>query len=201
MAEKLTPEAEEYLETLARMKELDKEPTVSELASALSVSKASVSQMLGKMAQKGLVRYQRYGEISLTQRGAAEGARVLRKHRLIERFLAFIGLRRHVHEEACILEHAVSDQVEKQMRNAMRNAHPAAVPLTSLGSGESASVAIVDAGAKASQRLADMGLTKGTRITLLKAAPFKGPVKILVRDTTLALGRSVAGRIFVEVAR
>lgn len=201
MAEKRTPEAEEYLESMARVREAGKKPTVSELASMLGVSKASVSQMLAKMTRRGLVKCEKYGEIALTQSGAAEGARVLRKHRLIERFLEFIGLRRNVHTEACVLEHAVSDEVEKQMRNAMRHAHPAVVPLTSLGNGESAKVAIVDAGTKASQRLADMGLTKGTRLTLIKAAPFKGPVKILVRDTTLALGRSVAGRILVEVAR
>lgn len=51
------------------------------------------------------------------------------------------------------------------------------------------------------RRLADMGLTPGTRVTVVKSAPLHGPLEVLVRGSRLALGRGVAERIYVEVER
>ena len=51
------------------------------------------------------------------------------------------------------------------------------------------------------KRLMDMGLTPGTRVTVVKSAPFHGPFEILVRGSRLALGRGMAERIFVEIAK
>jgi len=45
----------------------------------------------------------------------------------------------------------------------------------------------------------DMGFTPGTRVTVVKSAPFHGPFEILVRGSRLALGRGMAERIFVEI--
>jgi DtxR family Mn-dependent transcriptional regulator len=46
-----------------------------------------------------------------------------------------------------------------------------------------------------------MGLTPGTRVTVVKSAPFNGPLEVLVRGSRLALGRGMAEKIFVEVKR
>ena len=51
------------------------------------------------------------------------------------------------------------------------------------------------------KRLTDMGVTPGIEVTVVKSAPFKGPIEILVRGFRLALGRGMANRIFVEVQR
>jgi Fe2+ transport system protein FeoA len=51
------------------------------------------------------------------------------------------------------------------------------------------------------KRLEDMGLTPGTKITVVKSAPFNGPLEVYVRDSRLAIGRGMAERIFVEVKR
>ena len=51
------------------------------------------------------------------------------------------------------------------------------------------------------KRLEDMGLTPGTRVTMVKSAPFHGPIEVYVRGSRLALGRRMAERIFVEVER
>lgn len=48
------------------------------------------------------------------------------------------------------------------------------------------------------KRLMDMGLTPGTTITVVKSAPFRGPLEVSVRGSRLALGRGMAERIFVE---
>ena len=51
------------------------------------------------------------------------------------------------------------------------------------------------------KRLTDMGLTPGTRVIVVKSAPFHGPLEILVRGSRLALGRGMAERIFVELEK
>jgi len=49
------------------------------------------------------------------------------------------------------------------------------------------------------KRLMDMGLTPGTKVTVIKSAPFNGPVEVSVRGSRLALGRGMAERIFVAM--
>ena len=51
------------------------------------------------------------------------------------------------------------------------------------------------------KRLEDMGLTPGTKVTVVKSAPFNGPLEVHVRGSRLAIGRGMAERIFVEVKR
>lgn len=80
------------------------------------------------------------------------------------------------------------------------------VPLTALDDGQSGSVAAIDQWDERGRgrcsgfekRLMDLGLTSGTKVTVVKSAPFHGPVEILVRGSRLALGRGIAERIVVE---
>ena len=83
-----------------------------------------------------------------------------------------------------------------------RNSKRLGVPLTTLKKGESGTVISIRAGYGGGgfgKRLMDMGLTPGTRVTVVKSAPFHGPLEILVRGSRLALGRGMAERIFVEI--
>ncbi|MGQ9597502.1 MAG: FeoA family protein [Thermoproteota archaeon] len=77
------------------------------------------------------------------------------------------------------------------------------VPLTALKEGEGGVVVSVKSGYGKGwglkKRLMDMGITPGTKITVVKSAPFHGPMEILVRGYRLAIGRGMAERIFVEV--
>lgn len=82
------------------------------------------------------------------------------------------------------------------------------VPLTALRDGEVGTViSVVTAGFGGrrggrwgfEKRLMDMGLTPGVKVTVVKSAPFHGPVEVLVRGSRLVLGRGVAERILVEV--
>jgi len=83
------------------------------------------------------------------------------------------------------------------------------MPLTSLSDGETGTVTFIKAGYGRGRgrrwgfekRLMDMGLTPGTRVTVVKSAPFHGPLEILVRGSRLALGRGMAERIFVEIKK
>ncbi|MBI5158996.1 metal-dependent transcriptional regulator [Candidatus Micrarchaeota archaeon] len=199
--ESISHEVEEYLESIYRRKERGDAAKTSDIAEELKVSAPSVSEMFRKLAKAGLIEHTPYAGAVLTKRGEVIGKNVIKKHRLIEKFLAVIGVKRKVHEEACALEHAVSDDVEKSIRKAILKAKLEGVPLSVLDNGDKAKIIAIDAGAKESQRLADMGLTKGTEITFTKSAPLKGAVEIKVRGTKLAIGRQVAAKIFVEVKK
>ena len=84
-----------------------------------------------------------------------------------------------------------------------RNSERREVPLTALKAGETGTVASIKGGYERKwafrKRLMDMGLTPRTRVTVVKLAPFHGPVEILVRGSRLALGRGMAERILVEI--
>ena len=83
------------------------------LAAALSVSPGTVTSMLKTLSESELVTYTPYEGVRLTARGQRLALRVLRRHRLIELFLAkTLGLAwDEVHEEAEHMEHAVSDRL------------------------------------------------------------------------------------------
>jgi Fe2+ transport system protein FeoA len=55
--------------------------------------------------------------------------------------------------------------------------------------------------ARFSKRLNDLGLTPGTKVTVVKSAPFHGPLEVNVRNSRLAIGRGMASRILVDVER
>ena len=81
------------------------------------------------------------------------------------------------------------------------------VPLSSLREGESGVITSIKTNPRGRRgrswgllkRLMDMGLTPGTKITVVKSAPFRGPIEVSVRGSRLALGRGMARRIFVEI--
>lgn len=72
-----------------------------------------------------------------------------------------------------------------------------------MGDGQSGIVSSISQGAGRcagfERRLMDLGLTMGTRVTVVKSAPFHGPVEILVRGSRLAIGRGIAERILLEI--
>ncbi len=77
-------------------------------------------------------------------------------------------------------------------------ARPHAVPLTSLAPKRNARVVFLRGGRGVVKRLSDLGLTPGTAVSVLRSAPMKGPVEILVRGCHLAIGRGIAEKIFVD---
>lgn len=85
------------------------------------------------------------------------------------------------------------------------------LPLTALKDGESGIITSITTGQRGrgrrrrgwgfKKRLMDMGLTLGTRVTVVKSAPFHGPLEVSVRGSRLALGRGMADRVFVETTK
>ncbi len=105
---------DEYLEMMYEFYEHDASIHVrtGALAEKLSVSPASVTEMLRRLASKGLVVYTPYKGAKLTDAGLEHGRRMKRRHRLAELLLDILPFTGDAHETACRLEHAIDDDLE-----------------------------------------------------------------------------------------
>ncbi len=110
------PAFEEYCEAIYEMHEDDMDVIRARIADRLNVSRASVSQMIDRLTKAGLVSTES-NRVSLTDDGQELAQRVVRRHRLAERFLTdILGLSwADAHQEAGKWEHVMSDEVEAAM--------------------------------------------------------------------------------------
>ncbi|HEY0781031.1 MAG TPA: metal-dependent transcriptional regulator [Thermoanaerobaculia bacterium] len=110
---------EDYLKCIlvAQQREPETLVTMGEIAAALAVVPGTVTAMVKTLADSGLVSYEPYSGVRLTDSGRQLAAHVLRRHRLIELFLVQVmGMDwTEVHPEAELLEHAVSDRLIARM--------------------------------------------------------------------------------------
>lgn len=86
------------------------------IADRLGISPPSVTEMLANLEEEGLVEYEKYKGAALTEEGEERAVDLLQKHCLIERFLVkFLGVEEGFHEEACRIEHVMSDEVAGEL--------------------------------------------------------------------------------------
>jgi len=210
----VTTNAEEYMEGIYRLSRGGAEVTASDLARHMGISMASVTGMLKRLAERGLVTYAPYKEIKLTGRGEEIALSLIRRHRLSERLLTdILGMPwDKAHDEACKFEHVISGEVEKRLEEALGNpttcphghplddrAHLPTVPLSSLNPQEKAVIVkIEDERSEFLQYLATLGLMPGVAVEVTGRAPFNGPLMVQVGNASYALGREVAEKIAVQ---
>lgn len=109
-----SPAIDDYLKTIYHHGEWkDGLITPSQLAAELGLAPSSVTEMVRKLAAADLVSHRAYGPIGLTPAGERRAAAIIRRHRLIETWLVreFGYTWDEVHDEAEILEHAISDRL------------------------------------------------------------------------------------------
>jgi DtxR family transcriptional regulator, Mn-dependent transcriptional regulator len=126
---------EDYVKVIYGHTEWQSEPiTTTELAARLSLAASSVTEMVKKLVAMGLVNHEPYGAIELTPDGTALALRMVRRHRLIETWLVnHVGYSwDEVHDEAEVLEHAMSDRlldaIDDQLGNPTRDPHGDPIP-------------------------------------------------------------------------
>ncbi len=115
---------EEYLETLYEFWEKDDKKAVrtKELAMCLEIKDASVTGMIQKLSEKGLVFYEKYKGVTLTEKGLKIGRQMKRRHRLLECLLIDVmGFKGDAHEAACRMEHAINDELEVSLSELLGN--------------------------------------------------------------------------------
>ena len=112
---------EEYLEAIYKCNEKNEVAKTTELAKKLNISPPSVTEMIKKLADMGLIEYAPYKGAILTGKGTALAQILVRKHRLLERFLQdILRLKREkVHDEACKLEHSLSNEASAALCKAL----------------------------------------------------------------------------------
>jgi DtxR family transcriptional regulator, Mn-dependent transcriptional regulator len=146
---------EEYLQSLYWLQEAGLPMTGANIARAMQLSAPTVHEMVGRLERDGYITRDRERTIAFTPSGAERAESIVRRHRMIERFLTdVLGIPwDEVHEEAERLEHAMSPVLEERMRAAIGSAetcphgHPivagkrlAGVPLADVAVGASVRV-------------------------------------------------------------
>jgi DtxR family Mn-dependent transcriptional regulator len=191
-----------------------------ELAQALSVSPGTVTGMLKTLSEADLATYAPYEGARLSAAGERLALMVLRRHRLLELFLART-LRMswdEVHEEAEHMEHAASDnlidRIDEFLGRPMVDPHgdpipradgtvpdPGGEPLTSLGPSAAFRVTrVVDQDPAFLRYLSECGIELGAAGVLVENRPEAGALVVQVGARTHALGQEAARKILVEPA-
>ncbi|HEV3154578.1 MAG TPA: metal-dependent transcriptional regulator [Candidatus Baltobacteraceae bacterium] len=209
---------EEYLEAVYRLEREGPGVTTSGLASELGVAPASVSGMLKKLAAEGYLEHVARGEVKLTQKGLEVGVRVVRRHRLAERLLTdVLGMPwDEVQQEACMLEHAISENVEQRLIEILGNPKECphglpippkdlsepqrdGVPLAQIAIGSSATVRGVTQEVPEMLRyLGEVGLRPGAHVHVHAKAPLGGPLTVEVQKQRHAISLELARMVLVS---
>lgn len=112
---KLTSAMEDYLEMIYRNSFHEDYIRMNVLANLLNVKASSASKMVKKLKELELVDYEKYGVISLTQKGKELGEFLLNRHSIIESFLRFIGCKKDVLIQAELIEHIITVETIKNL--------------------------------------------------------------------------------------
>ena len=124
MAEsKISDNIEEYLEVLYRNGSNKEQVSTTQLSKELGIAPGSVTQMLKKLEKLGYIDYTPYKGASLTDEGMKIAQKITRKHRILEKFLIDILKikEENVHEQACEMEHTLSDEAERALCAMLNN--------------------------------------------------------------------------------
>jgi DtxR family Mn-dependent transcriptional regulator len=212
---------EDYLKTIYALSRDETAAGTSSIAERLNVAAGSVTGMLKRLAERGLVEHVPYYGARLTAEGEAEAVRLIRRHRVLELFLVqVLGYTwDRVHEEAERLEHAVTDELIDRMAAVLgepeADPHGAPIPgagehfvdrtypsLSDLAVGCPAVLRRVpDEDPEALRYLARLRLTPGAHVEVLERAPFNGLVRLMVEGEEQFIGTELTRSLQVEPAK
>jgi DtxR family Mn-dependent transcriptional regulator len=210
---------EDYAKTIFGLERRGGAPvTTSALATRLGVAPASVTAMLKRMSDGGLVEHEPYRGVRLTSAGRKVALEVIRHHRLIESYLAeALGMPwDRVHEEAEVLEHYISEELEERIATALGDPDfdPHGDPIPSrdlkISAEEGTSLAELDPGQTGTfsrvsdsdsamlRYLAEHGIRPGAQVTVTDRQPFGGPLFVEVEGESHAIGGELAERMVIS---
>src|ERR1700730_15537292 len=213
-----TQSQEDYLKALYHLHGDTRPVPTRDLAQRLGISSPSVSEMVTRLSSQGLVEHDRYRGQQLTREGRRVALELVRPHRLLEMFLVqVLGYRwDEVHEEAERLEHVLSERMEQRIFDLLGrpelDPHGHAIPsltgkvrppseraLSECRAGEKVTVQGVSADARAKLReLERRGLLPGTRIEVMAASEYEGPIEVRIKGRRVSVPLGLARAMFVE---
>ena len=220
----LSGPVEDYLKAIYDLELVGTAASTNDIADRLAISPASVSGMVRRLADQGLITHEPYRGVRLTGDGRRAALRTLRRHRILECYLTeVLGYPwDRVHEEAERLEHAASEELVERMATALgdpvQDPHGAPIPtrdgrveepalrtLAEAVVGEQIRVRRVsDKQPERLRYLAELGIRPGSMVRILDKAPFDGPITLWVDESgggaTRAVGVGLAAQVYVEGA-
>lgn len=216
-AQELTAPVEDYLKAIYDLERSGEPAETNAIAQRLGIAPASVSGMVRRLADHGLITHERYRGARLTSAGRRAALQTLRRHRVIEAYLmSALGYSwDRVHDEAERLEHAASDELIDRMAAAIgepttdphgapiptregRLDEPTLVPLSLVEAGATARVERVgDESGERLRYLAELGIVPGAAVQVIAREPFEGPMALRIQDTTRTIGLALAAQILV----
>lgn len=221
----LTSSAQNYLKVVWASAEWSDDPiTASVIAERLGLRMSTVSEGIRKLAAQNLVHHTPYGAVQLTELGHTYALQMVRRHRLIETFLVrVLGYGwEEVHDEAELLEHAVSDlmieRIDVLLDHPERDPHGDPIPTADgrLLMPQATQLSLVPMPATVQvERIADddpallqhcdeFGLQVGSVLRVTEGAPYSGTIQVTCvggtdrSETTVTLGRPATDSIYVS---
>ena len=217
---RITPAIEDYLKAIYQLNQEEPEVgsvTGQRIAERLDVASPSVTNMIKRLSDLGLVEHERYRGVELSDTGERIALEVVRHHRLLERYLVeALGYGwDEVHDEAERLEHHISEALEARMAAALGDptvdphgdpiprldgslADVVEMPLITLAPGEPARVQRVsDRDPERLRYLEALGIRPGVTIRVLEALPFEGPLRLEISGIEHVIGRPLAAVVQV----
>lgn len=209
---------ENFLKAVYALQQGDDRVSTNTLSDVLNKTAPSVTDMAQRLESAGLVDYQKYRGVVLTEAGREIALKVIRRHRLIELYLVReLGYQLHeVHEEAERLEHKVSERFVEAIANKLGNPaidpHGDPIPsadgtvvyrrLISLADLEQERLGVI-AQLKTSdpemlQHMLDRGFPLQGQVEVVSRDPFRGPVTVKVNGVERVIGHNVAECILIE---
>lgn len=213
-----TPEREALKEIWRRTPQPGDWARTGDLASALRVSPATATAMVKRMMAQDLVKHVPYKGVALSPEGRRLASAVVRRHRIVERFLSdLLGYGwAEADKLAPSFEHDLPQEVEERLFEAL--GRPSACPhgfpipgegaegvpqlsqLYDLQPGDKAVVALSSSVSDALVAfLGDLGLVPGAEVEVIGKQPFGGPLVVRVRGVERALGERAGRQVRVRM--
>lgn len=213
----LTRSVEDYLKSVFHLTSQGGFATTSDIAEMLEVAPPSVSGMMKRLSETGLIEHVPYRGVQLTPQGRRAALQMIRRHRILESYLTSkLGFDwGDVHIEAERLEHAASEKLIERMADALGepryDPHGAPIPTAAGEIEEAELVTLAEAGVGTSlilqevgdenparlHYLAEQSLTPGMRLTVIDRQPFNGPTIVRLSDgTTRVVGQELGLLLF-----
>ena len=211
-------EREDYLINILRITGGKGTVKTTELARFMNVTPASVTGMLKVLHREGLVNYERYMGVSLTEAGLEKAKDLRRKHHIMERFLTNVLDMdpESAHTQAHAVEHSLSDDAANKMCRIAGTKtdgdcstcdNPCSgmievsdcVCVADMKVGDKGIISHLSSGDSAAiRRLISMGFVPGRELSVSSIVSDKGARVLSVGDTTIALDREMAAAIYVN---
>jgi DtxR family Mn-dependent transcriptional regulator len=213
----MTPNKEDYLKSIYKLGGMEELVSNKQIAEALQIAPASVTEMLGKLKREGLIHYEPYKGSRLTTEGMRAAISLVRGHRLWEVFLM-----RHLgyswseaHEDAELLEHItpsrLTARLDKFLNYPAYCPHGSAIPnpdgqidstplqtLNLLPVGAASHIRRVTEEKELLDYLQENGISIGNSIRITEAAAYEGPLTLDLEGKQIQISYKAACQIYVD---